>query len=101
MQFGDFRFRPTHTYEGRPVMQLSSWTAYNISNSDQTVIRRCMFEDRTVIETADRHFVPLLDASTLLKDLREECRDWQDALSGERPELDDVCGRVDEFLGSV
>lgn len=37
-------------------------------------------------------------AIELLRELREECRDWQDALSGEREGLDDLCGRIDEFL---
>lgn len=34
----------------------------------------------------------------LLRALREECRDWQHALSGERPDLDELCASVDAVL---
>lgn len=39
-------------------------------------------------------------AVELLRELREEVRDWQDALSGEREGLDELCERVDAFLES-
>lgn len=104
MQFDDFQFRPTHTFrleghplDGRPAMQLSSYNTY-ASATRKSVVRRCMFEDRTVLESTS--FVPLYDPINLLIDLREEVRDWQDALSGERDGLDELCARVDVFLES-
>jgi hypothetical protein len=38
------------------------------------------------------------EAVSLLRELREECRDWQEALCGERDGLDELCARVDGFL---
>lgn len=38
------------------------------------------------------------DAVTLLRLLREEVRDWQDVLSGEREGLDGLCARIDSYL---
>jgi hypothetical protein len=34
----------------------------------------------------------------LLAELRDECRDWQDALSGEREGFDELCQRIDAVL---
>lgn len=36
--------------------------------------------------------------SSLLRELRDEVRDWQDALGGERPGLDALCARIDAHL---
>lgn len=34
----------------------------------------------------------------LLRRLREEVRDWQEALNGEREGLDELCAEIDEAL---
>jgi hypothetical protein len=34
----------------------------------------------------------------LLRELREEVKDWQDALCGERDGLDELCAKVDAAL---
>lgn len=39
-----------------------------------------------------------MDTLELLKSLREEVEDWRDALSGERPSLDEICADVDAHL---
>lgn len=50
---------------------------------------------RFILETNDTaHLLQVL----LLVTLRTEVYDWQDALSGERPELDKLCGMVDDAL---
>lgn len=41
---------------------------------------------------------PTQDAVALLFQLREEVRDWEEALGGEREGLDELCARVDSFL---
>jgi hypothetical protein len=33
-----------------------------------------------------------------LRTLREECRDWQEALGDERPSLNEICAHVDSLL---
>lgn len=52
------------------------------------------------LAAALRHAAETEQSATtqLLKELREECRDWQDALSGEREGFDELCQRVDAVL---
>lgn len=42
---------------------------------------------------------PAPNPEALLRELREEVIDWQEALCGEREGLDDLCARIDTALG--
>lgn len=52
-------------------------------------------EDRYLIVTDDEI---VIRAALLLITLREEVRDWQEALGGEREGLDELCAEIDELL---
>lgn len=40
-------------------------------------------------------------STTLLRRLRDEVKDWEDALCGERPSLTEICAEVDAHLGAA
>ncbi len=39
-----------------------------------------------------------MDAIDLLCELRDEVRDWEEALSGERPSLTELPQRIDQYI---
>lgn len=69
-----------------------------MSKSRPNLFERRAAERNALKKQVDQAMSRADEAERLLNQLATEARDWQDALNGERPSLDDVMEDVSKFL---